>query len=883
MQYHAGWVKDTNGFVVDGVTVDVVADPAKPRGVKNRATLYADPLRTRPITNPFISGADGRFRFYTDNPGFAVMADKHGFTELEVLSGQGPVVDIRDFPGFDPTGTHDSAAPFNLAITQMPAGGILQFTPGRFLIGTPINLVNLQNKALTIQGAGRGDGLYDQHPVYGTNFYGRTGTQAVFETQGSHFVTLKDFGIYSMLADSDRSAIGIFIGRTTVQDFAQFHHYARINITLASKPTAHPNNRGAIAILNVGGEHGEFHHLFLIADTPLVASIVNPFGYVPTYGALGVNQSATMNNYYGCVFNSVTNWAMELWACQSDSFNGCYYGTITGASNLTTAVILRNSEGVTCKNLYFVGGQIEHWDNFLQADDGTSDITCDLTYAGPTATGPAVYINQAVNGKYYNWRVRFANPWGIEMPIISPGVATGVTLYGGELTLSNGIDLNVSSLTLQGTVIHDGDDTPNTALVAAPSTYLLANAKGVTTVDWINVRAYGGAVGDGVADDAAAIVAATTLASARGGGVVYFPPGTYKVGSALTIPDKVRWVGSAQGAAVIKRAFTGDFITASSYAQLENLTIEGDTATHGNGKGVLVGTGTINQWMKNVQIQNFNQPCVEFAVDGGSGFTAINSSFFTTGAVGSVGAITVNGTDTQAVPRYFFGCGGLGSTLFNVGGAHDFFVIGGFSNGMIFGAASALVNVQGMRFQAGTMTIDGDSHTIVGNVFGGAVTINADNIIFDGNQVPDYDITDNGTGNWVTFKRRDYTPTWTGSGSNPAIGNGTLIGTWSRDGNRVHVDVELKMGSTTTYGTGTWRWALPVPPRNTAGESWKVGPAHLYDDNATLVNVGVALSNPALSYVTIEYHGGAAGITPTTPWTWAQDDLIRFSIDYLVP
>lgn len=235
-------------------------------------------------------------------------------------------------------------------------------------------------------------------------------------------------------------------------------------------------------MLNVGGEHGEFHHLFVIADTPLVAAIVNPFGYVPTYGALGSNQSATMNNYYGCVFNSVTNWAMELWACQSDSFYGCYYGTITGASNLTTAVILRNSEGITCKNLYFVGGQIEHWDNFLQADDGTSDITCDLTYAGPTATGPAVYINQAVNGKYHNWRVRFANPWGIEMPIMSPGVATGVTLYGGELTLSNGIDLNVSSLKILGTTIHDGDETPNTVSVAALSKYLLANSSGVSIV-----------------------------------------------------------------------------------------------------------------------------------------------------------------------------------------------------------------------------------------------------------------------------------------------------------------------------------------------------------------------------------------------------------------
>lgn len=378
-------------------------------------------------------------------------------------------------------GVTDDTAAINAAVTALTSGGILFVPEGNYLITTPINLTNLQDRAITIQGVGRGDGLYDTTPSYGTNFYGRTGTQAMFETQGSHYVSFQDCQLYSLTADSDRSAIGIFVGRTTVQGFAQFHHYARVNIILATKPTAN-STRGAIPILNVSGEHGEFHHLFLIGDTPLVASIVNPFSYAPSYGTLSAVQSATMNNYYGCVFNSISNWAMELWACQSLYFHGCYYGTITGASNLTTAVILRTSSGVTCKNIYFIGGQIEHWDNFLQADNGTSDITCDLTYAGPTAVGPAVYINQAIGGKYHNFRVRFANPWGIAMPIISPGVATGVTLYGGALTLSDGIDLNVSTLKILGTVIHDGDETPNTVSVDALSKYLLANSNGVSIV-----------------------------------------------------------------------------------------------------------------------------------------------------------------------------------------------------------------------------------------------------------------------------------------------------------------------------------------------------------------------------------------------------------------
>lgn len=428
-----------------------------------------------PVASDFASGKGTPIVVDQSNGQCYVMTDDNAMCNITL-----GVFNAKAF-GAIGDGTTDDTAAIQAAIDACTTGGIVFVPQGIYLITTPINLVNLEDKHITIQGAGRGDGLYNTTPSYGTNFYGRTGTQAVFETQGSHFVTFKDLQIYSMVADTDRSAIGVFIGRTTVEDFAQFHHYQRVNIILGTKPTAN-SNRGSIAILNVGGEHGEFHHLFLIADTPIVNAIVNPFSYSPTYGTLGSNESSTVNNYYGCVFNSISNWAMELWACMSCNFLGCYYGTITGDTNLTTAVILRESQGVAPRNLYFVGGQIEHWDNFMQCDDGTSDITIDLTYAGPTAAGPAVYINQAVNGTFHGFRVRFANPWGIEMSIISPGVATGVVLYGGELTLSNGIDLDESTLEIQGTTIRDSDITPNAVTVDAASTYLLANSSGVSIV-----------------------------------------------------------------------------------------------------------------------------------------------------------------------------------------------------------------------------------------------------------------------------------------------------------------------------------------------------------------------------------------------------------------
>lgn len=54
-----------------------------------------------------------------------------------------------------------------------------------------------------------------------------------------------------------------------------------------------------------------------------------------------------------------------------------------------------------------------------------------------------------------------------------------------------------------------------------------------------------------------------------------------------------------------------------------------------------------------------------------------------------------------------------------------------------------------------------------------------------------------------------YTPTWTGATTNPVIGNGTLAGFYQRRGDWLQVAIEVTFGSTTTYGSGLWYFALP--------------------------------------------------------------------------
>lgn len=57
-----------------------------------------------------------------------------------------------------------------------------------------------------------------------------------------------------------------------------------------------------------------------------------------------------------------------------------------------------------------------------------------------------------------------------------------------------------------------------------------------------------------------------------------------------------------------------------------------------------------------------------------------------------------------------------------------------------------------------------------------------------------------------------YVPVWVASsGVQPAIGNGSILGEYTRNGNTVHCKIALNFGTTTTFGTaGIWTLSLPI-------------------------------------------------------------------------
>lgn len=120
-----------------------------------------------------------------------------------------------------------------------------------------------------------------------------------------------------------------------------------------------------------------------------------------------------------------------------------------------------------------------------------------------------------------------------------------------------------------------------------------------------------------------------------------------------------------------------------------------------------------------------------------------------------------------------------------------------------------------------------------------------------------------------------YTPTWTGT-SNPSIGNGVLTGRYLRLGKTIICTIVMQMGSTTTYGSGTWTITLPVASVWASQTDVSMGSAHLFDTSATARKTGQVF-NVGQSTVRI-VTDSATLVGTAVPWTWATGDSLSLSL-----
>lgn len=125
-------------------------------------------------------------------------------------------------------------------------------------------------------------------------------------------------------------------------------------------------------------------------------------------------------------------------------------------------------------------------------------------------------------------------------------------------------------------------------------------------------------------------------------------------------------------------------------------------------------------------------------------------------------------------------------------------------------------------------------------------------------------------GAWTT-----YTPTWTTSGTPPALGNGTLVGRYKQlDANTVLVHISLTAGTTTTFGTGTWSFALPVAAVAGQGAQYLTG--HILDSGTDNKLAAGTIGAGASTVEQVVPEGGNV-VTNTVPQTWATGDQLNLS------
>lgn len=121
-----------------------------------------------------------------------------------------------------------------------------------------------------------------------------------------------------------------------------------------------------------------------------------------------------------------------------------------------------------------------------------------------------------------------------------------------------------------------------------------------------------------------------------------------------------------------------------------------------------------------------------------------------------------------------------------------------------------------------------------------------------------------------------FTPVWTGAGSNPSIGNGTLTGRFFRLGNIVVATWNVVAGTTTTFGSGGYNLSLPVPAAS--GQRWTIGGDLL--DGGVQHYTATGIINGGSVFEEIVASSSATGPVPwaaTTPFTFGNGDRMTLT------
>lgn len=120
-----------------------------------------------------------------------------------------------------------------------------------------------------------------------------------------------------------------------------------------------------------------------------------------------------------------------------------------------------------------------------------------------------------------------------------------------------------------------------------------------------------------------------------------------------------------------------------------------------------------------------------------------------------------------------------------------------------------------------------------------------------------------------------YTPTWTGSVSNPNVGAGSLAGKFARNGQVVNVLIQVTLGTGFSVGSGIWRWTVPTAMTGTSvwGTLWLSRPS-----SSDLS--GIAMNGGSSTLIQAIAPGGSGNWLHSTITTPVVGDSLTIGVTY---
>jgi hypothetical protein len=127
--------------------------------------------------------------------------------------------------------------------------------------------------------------------------------------------------------------------------------------------------------------------------------------------------------------------------------------------------------------------------------------------------------------------------------------------------------------------------------------------------------------------------------------------------------------------------------------------------------------------------------------------------------------------------------------------------------------------------------------------------------------------------------RTDFQTTWSATTTAPVLGNGTLTSTYIRTGALCWFNISLGMGSTTTFGSGTWTFTVPFQMDATSNTFCGSAIAHQVSGSAW--SSGAAYSTDTTNnLITVVFGANVFQADATHPFTWTTGDSLTVTMTY---